>query len=91
MHADTRLVLAVGRPLPINRNYCTAFTESGIDSVWGNATVLADDGYQGTGPSSRTVARLARTGSKAGRTIPTTHTAGCAAALSTPSPARTTG
>jgi hypothetical protein len=39
----------LGRPLPGNRNDCTAFTESGIDSACGRATVLADGGYQGTG------------------------------------------
>ncbi len=46
---DTRVVLAVGRPLPGNRNYCTAFAESGIKDACGAATVLADGGYQGTG------------------------------------------
>lgn len=47
--AETRLVLAVGRPLPGNRNDCTAFGESGIADACGNATVIADGGYQGTG------------------------------------------
>ncbi|MCP9986947.1 transposase [Streptomyces sudanensis] len=47
--AETRLVLAVGRPLPGNRNDCTAFAESGIEEASGRATVLADGGYQGTG------------------------------------------
>ncbi|GHF27212.1 hypothetical protein GCM10010218_05190 [Streptomyces mashuensis] len=47
--ADTRVVLAVGRPLPGNRNDCTAFAESGIKDACGTATVLADGGYQGTG------------------------------------------
>ncbi|WP_262706427.1 MULTISPECIES: transposase, partial [Streptomyces] len=47
--AETRLVLAVGRPLPGNRNDCTAFAESGIKDACGNATVIGDGGYQGTG------------------------------------------
>ncbi|CAL9472425.1 IS5 family transposase IS112 [Streptomyces sp. enrichment culture] len=42
-------MLAVGRPLPGNRNDCTAFAESGIEEASGRATVLADGGYQGTG------------------------------------------
>lgn len=49
VHAETRLVLAVGRPLPGNRNDCSGFRASGIDSACGKATVLADGGYQGTG------------------------------------------
>ncbi|MFI0738857.1 transposase [Streptomyces sp. NPDC021100] len=47
--AETRVVLAVGRPLPGNRNDCTAFAESGSEDACGNATVIADGGYQGTG------------------------------------------
>ncbi|MGK5643141.1 transposase, partial [Streptomyces sp. URMC 126] len=47
--AETRVVLAVGRPLPGNRNDCTAFAESGVKDACGNATVIADGGYQGTG------------------------------------------
>ncbi|MCF2534079.1 transposase [Yinghuangia soli] len=49
VHADTRLVVAVGRPLPGNRNDCRAFSESGVDTAAGEATVIADGGYQGTG------------------------------------------
>ena len=58
--AETRLVLAVGRPLPGNRNDCTAFIESGIHNACGDATVIADGGYQGTGaliPHRRKVGR----------------------------------
>ncbi|MBD0741467.1 hypothetical protein BG418_08190 [Streptomyces sp. CBMA152] len=47
--AETRLVLAVGRPLPGNHTDCTAFGDSGIDAACGDATVTADGGYQGTG------------------------------------------
>nr|WP_307060291.1 transposase [Streptomyces achromogenes] len=47
--AETRLVISVGRPLPGNRNDCTAFSDSGIDAACGKATVIADGGYQGTG------------------------------------------
>ncbi|MEU3568600.1 transposase [Kitasatospora sp. NPDC036755] len=47
--AHTRIVLAVGRPVPGNRNGCQAFSESGIDIVCGDAIVLADSAYRGTG------------------------------------------
>jgi Transposase DDE domain/Helix-turn-helix of DDE superfamily endonuclease len=47
--ADTRLVVAVGRPQPGNRNDCTAFGASGADEACAGAVVLADGGYQGTG------------------------------------------
>ncbi|MTG91055.1 transposase [Cellulosimicrobium sp. BIT-GX5] len=47
--ADTRLVVAVGRPLPGNRNDCKAWTESGVAAQVDGHTVIADGGYQGTG------------------------------------------
>jgi hypothetical protein len=47
--ADTRLVVAVGRPLPGNRNDCKAWTESGAAAAVGKTTTIADGGYQGTG------------------------------------------
>ncbi|MES4893346.1 transposase [Streptomyces sp. NPDC096012] len=47
--ADTRLVVAVGRPLPGNRNDCRAWELSGAKAAVGNATVIADGGYRGTG------------------------------------------
>lgn len=47
--ADTRLVVAVGRPLPGNRNDCKAWEESGAKAAVGHATVVADGGYRGTG------------------------------------------
>ncbi len=48
--ADTRLVVAVGRPLPGNRNDCRAWEESGAeDAVGTTPTVIADGGYRGTG------------------------------------------
>lgn len=46
--ADTRLVVAVGRPLPGNRNDCTAWQTSGAKNAVGATTVIADGGYQGT-------------------------------------------
>lgn len=62
--AHTRLV-AVGRPLPGNRNDCRAYAESGIDRHCAEAAVMADAGYQGTGnhvvpqaPRRQPVARL---------------------------------
>ena len=48
--ADTRLVVAVGRPLPGNRNHCTARELSGAKGTVGRTTVIADGGYRGTGP-----------------------------------------
>jgi hypothetical protein len=47
--ADTRLVVAVGRPLPGNRNDCKAWGLSGAKVAVGNAVVIADGGYHGTG------------------------------------------
>ncbi len=47
--ADTRLVVTVGRPLPGNRNDCTAWELSGAKAAVGNTTVIADGGYRGTG------------------------------------------
>ncbi|TCR11386.1 transposase [Streptomyces sp. BK205] len=47
--ANTRLVVAVGRPLPGNRNDCKAWTESGAAAVVSKTTTIADGGYQGTG------------------------------------------
>ena len=49
IHADTRLVLAVGEPQPGNRNDCTAYRASKVDQAAGEAHVLGDGGYQGTG------------------------------------------
>jgi hypothetical protein len=48
IHADTQLVVAVGSPLPGNRNDSVAFTASGVDHATRTATVIADGGYQGT-------------------------------------------
>ncbi|OIK02708.1 IS5 family transposase [Streptomyces sp. MUSC 14] len=47
--ADTRLVVAVGRPLPGNRNDCKAWELSGAKDAVGRTTVIADGGYRGTG------------------------------------------
>jgi hypothetical protein len=47
--ADTRLVVAVGRPLPGNRNDCKAWELSGAKDAVGRTTVIADGGYLGTG------------------------------------------
>ncbi|MGW2090091.1 transposase [Streptomyces sp. NPDC001880] len=48
--ADTRLVVvAVGRPLPGNRNDCKAWELSGAKGAVGRTTVIADGGYRGTG------------------------------------------
>ncbi|WP_420168304.1 transposase [Streptomyces violaceoruber] len=48
--ADTRLVVAVGKPLPGNRNDCRAWQDSGAKAAVGTApTVIADGGCRGTG------------------------------------------
>ncbi|MFI9286560.1 transposase [Streptomyces werraensis] len=46
--ADTRLVVAVGRPVPGNRNDCKAWVLSGAKDAIGRTTVIADGGYRGT-------------------------------------------
>ncbi|MER5430241.1 transposase [Streptomyces sp. NPDC002588] len=47
--ADTRLVVAVGRPVPGNRNDCKAWELSGAKEAIGRTAVIADGGYRGTG------------------------------------------
>ncbi|MGX1090892.1 hypothetical protein RKD47_001573 [Streptomyces albogriseolus] len=47
--AVTRLTVAVGRPLPGNRNDRTAWDLSGAKDAVGRTTVIADGGYRGTG------------------------------------------
>ncbi|MEW2412962.1 transposase [Streptomyces sp. NPDC046866] len=47
--ADTQFIVAVGRPLPGNRNDCKAWELSGAKDAIGNTTVIADGGYRGTG------------------------------------------
>ncbi|CAL2067273.1 transposase [Streptomyces sp. TR1341] len=47
--ADTRLVVAVGRPLPGNRNACKTWHLSGAKAAVGKTTVITDGGYRGTG------------------------------------------
>jgi hypothetical protein len=46
--ADTQLVVAVGKPLPGNRNDCQAFGESGAEYVCRNVDVIGDGGYIAT-------------------------------------------
>ncbi|MEV6726437.1 transposase [Streptomyces xanthochromogenes] len=47
--ADSQLVVAVGRPLPGNRNDCKAWELSGAKAAVGRAMVITDGGYRGTG------------------------------------------
>ncbi|MCZ9348128.1 transposase, partial [Streptomyces sp. TRM76130] len=47
--ADTRLVVAVGRPVTGNRNDCKAWEISGAKDAVGHTTMIADGGYRGTG------------------------------------------
>jgi hypothetical protein len=46
--ADTRLAVAVGKPVPGNRNDCRAFIESGADAACAQMAVMGDGAYQGT-------------------------------------------
>lgn len=62
IHADTRLVLAGGRPLPGHRNDRTGYAPSGVNQAAGTATMIADGGYRGAGvllPHRRVHARVA--------------------------------
>lgn len=45
--ADTRFVVAVGLPLPGNRNGCKAWELSGTKDAVCGTTVIADGGYRG--------------------------------------------
>jgi hypothetical protein len=47
--ANSRLVVAIGDPLPDSRNDCRAFAESGVDRACRGVPTIADGGYQGTG------------------------------------------
>jgi DDE family transposase/DDE superfamily endonuclease len=47
--ANSRLVVAVGTPVPGNRNDCRAFAESGVDRACRAAPTLGDGAYRGTG------------------------------------------
>ncbi|GAA5005731.1 hypothetical protein GCM10023317_40320 [Actinopolymorpha pittospori] len=46
--ADSRLTVAVGKPVPGNRNDCRAFADSGADAACAQMAVMGDGGYQGT-------------------------------------------
>ncbi|WP_432574035.1 transposase [Kineococcus sp. SYSU DK005] len=47
--ADTHLVVALGQPLPGNRNDSKAWVDSGVHQHVRGRTVIADGGYLGTG------------------------------------------
>ena len=47
--ADTRQVVAVGRPLSGNRNDCRAWEQSGAKAAVGRTMTIAEGGYPGTG------------------------------------------
>ena len=86
VHADSRLVLAVGDPQPGNRNDCTAYRASGVDQHTGKAHVLADGGYQGTGLLMPHRRHPGQAELPAGRRSPTPSIARSAPASSTSSP-----
>jgi Helix-turn-helix of DDE superfamily endonuclease/Transposase DDE domain len=84
--ASSRLVLAVGTPLPGSRNDSRAFTESGIDRQLSGRPVMADGGYVGTGLIMPYRARRDGRRCPAGKSDPTPSTAASAPASNTPSP-----
>ncbi|GGW76392.1 hypothetical protein GCM10010350_71560 [Streptomyces galilaeus] len=84
--ADTRLVVAVGRLLPGNRNDCKAWELSGVKDAVGTTTVIADGGYRGTGLVIPHRREPARPNSRPGKRNTTRPTARSAPASSTPSP-----
>ncbi|MET8168542.1 transposase family protein [Streptomyces sp. NPDC005329] len=47
--ANSRLVVAIGLPLPGSRNDCQAFTESGVNQACQGAPATADGCHQGSG------------------------------------------
>lgn len=47
--ADSRLAVAMGLPLPGNRNDCKAWELSGAKAAVNHTTVIAGGGYQGIG------------------------------------------
>lgn len=53
--ANSRLVVAIGLPLPGSRNDCRAFTESGVDRACRGAPTIADGATRGPACSSHTV------------------------------------
>ncbi|GHE98419.1 hypothetical protein GCM10018772_23560 [Streptomyces fumanus] len=58
--ADPRLVVAVGRPLPGNRNDCKAWELPGAKDAVGRTTVIADGSYRGTSLAISTAVSAAR-------------------------------
>lgn len=85
--ADTRLVVAVGRPLPGNRNDCGAWEDSGAKAAVGTTpTVIADDGHRDTGLTIRSTAGTRTKNCRPGRKTTTPPTARSGPASSTPSP-----
>lgn len=45
--ADSRLVIAISKPQPVNRNDTTAYRECGMDQKLAGRAVMADGGYRG--------------------------------------------
>ncbi|GAA1283748.1 hypothetical protein GCM10009646_84130 [Streptomyces aureus] len=84
--ADTRLVVAVGRPLPCNRNDCKAWDLPGAKDAVGKTTVIADGGYRGTDLVIPHRREPARENLRHGKRNTTPPTARSAPASSTPSP-----
>ena len=84
--ADARLVVAIGRPVPGNRNDCKAWELSGTQEAIGRTTVIADGGYRGTAWSSRTAASATRPNCRLGKRRTMSLTARSAPASSMSSP-----
>ncbi|MFI9080042.1 transposase [Streptomyces sioyaensis] len=84
--ANSRLVVAIGLPVPGSRNDCRAFTESGVDRACRGAPTIADGGYQAPACSSRTANDKVSSTSARNRKQRTPSTAGREHAWSTPLP-----
>jgi hypothetical protein len=82
--ANTRLTVAVGKPLPGNRNDCRAYTESGVDRQCAGASVMADGGDQGTGVIMPSASPETAASFPPGSPTSTPCTNGSASASSTP-------
>lgn len=86
IHADTRLVVAVGQPLPATATTTRAWELSGAKAVVGRTTVIADGGYRGPAWSSGTAVTPARSNSQPGERTTKPLIARFVPASSTPSP-----
>jgi hypothetical protein len=87
IYADTRLVVAVGKPVPGNRNDCKAWELSGAAAAVGRTTGIAGGATEAPAWSYRTDANQVRATFRPGKRTTTPPTARSVRGSSTPSPA----